>query len=394
MKTLHKTLGASLLSAGLLGLAGCGGGGGGSTDTMVSLDARSLIQSGTDDIITQTYQNLNAAAGSLLVAVQALDDGDATEADMDAAQAAWKAARVPWETSEGFLFGPVDALGVDPAIDSWPLNTADLQQFLQNNPDATQSDIENASDDVRGFHAIEYLLFGDGVNDNDKAATELTDAEINYLVALAQAFQAQTQKLEDAWVTDFNGKGPYGELLKTAGSNTIYASQGAVMEELLNGLITIADEVANAKIAEPFGPSLGSHDTSLVESQYSWNSLTDFHNNIQSILNVYTGQLGYDPQTDSVSDTGIYAFVMAHDAALADQVLTQIIDAQQKIALIKGDGNPDTTEITGSALPFREQISNEAGRALIQEAMDAVNTLKATLETNVLPLVPETDFTS
>jgi putative iron-regulated protein len=62
---------------------------------------------------------------------------------------------VPWESSEGFLFGPVDVLGVDPAIDSWPLNTPDLTTFLNSNPAATKADVAAAGDDLRGFHAIE-----------------------------------------------------------------------------------------------------------------------------------------------------------------------------------------------------------------------------------------------
>ena len=43
---------------------------------------------------------------------------------------AWVAARVPWEQSEGFLFGPVDTFGYDPAMDSWPVNRTDLDAVL------------------------------------------------------------------------------------------------------------------------------------------------------------------------------------------------------------------------------------------------------------------------
>ena len=404
MTNLQKTFSLTLLSAALLTLTACGGGGGGGEATLtptptptpgkVTFDATAVINNEADAVIAQTYKNLNSQAAVLLKAVEAFKDG-VTEAEMDTAQNSWKAARVPWETSEGFLFGPVDALGIDPAIDSWPLNTPDLQDFLAAKPNATQDDIENASDDLRGFHAMEYLLFGDGVNINDKAASKMTLAEVNYLVALAQAFKTKTQELENGWVVDFNGKGPYVTQVKTAGAGSaLYSSQAAVMEELVNGLAGIADEVANAKMTEPFGPSIDKADTSLVESQYSWNSLTDFHNNIQSVLNVYTGKIGYSPSKDSISANlnGVYAFVLKHDSALANRVLAEIIDAQQKIALIKGDGNPNTTAITGSAKPFRTQISDSNGRVLIQTAIDASNKLFATLEKEVMPLVAKTEF--
>ena len=327
MKKMQKPLSASLLSMAILGLAACGGGGGGSDSSAVTpppapgkvtFDATAVIDNETDAVITQTYKNLNSQASALLKSVEAFKDG-VTEAEMDTARTMWKATRVPWEASEGFLFGPVDALGIDPVIDSWPLNTPDLQAFLAAKPNATQADIDNASDDLRGFHAIEYLLFGDGVSINDKAASAVTAAEANYLVALAQSFKARTQELEDGWVKDFAGKGAYATLVKTAGAgNTVYSSQSSVMEELINGLSGIADEVANAKMTEPFGPSLEKADTSLVESQYSWNSLTDFHNNLQSVLNVYTGKIGYSPSGDSISANlnGVYAFVLKHDCLL------------------------------------------------------------------------------
>lgn len=388
-----------------VGLAACGGGGGDDTPSatpapapapaQVSFDAKPVIDNVADNIITATYVSLNNQAVVLLATVEALDDGDATEADMDAAQTAWRAARKPWEASEGFIFGPVDSLGIDPAIDSWPLNTADLSAFLTINPDPGQVDIENAADEQRGFHAIEFLLFGDGVADNQKTAAELMPAEINYLVALVQAFGSRTAQLANAWTTDFNGRGPYATLLKTAGpANASYSSQAAVIEELINGVTGIVDEVGAAKISEPNGNSIGTADTSKVESQYSWNSLSDFSDNIQSVLNVYTGKLGFQQGADSVSvsQNGLYALVVAHDGALATRVLNEILDAQHKIALIKGDGDRSTTTITGAAQPFRQQILTPTGRALIQAAIDALATLKMSLERDVLPLTRSTTF--
>lgn len=385
-------------------LAGCGGGNsGGDTaapatggGNQVTFAAKASVDNIADAIIVQTYTNLDNKAGELLAAVQALAADPTNDALLDAAQTAWRAARVPWESSEGFLFGPVDSLSIDPALDSWPLNTSDLQAFLGSNPNATQANIEAAGDDVRGFHAMEYLLFGDGVSDNDKQASELTTAEANYLIALAQAFKAKTDGLKTSWTGDFNSTGPYATTLKTPGAGKAYTGYAAVFEELIGGLAGIADEVGNAKMSEPLGAALADADTSKVESQYSWNSLTDFHNNLQSVLNVYTGKLGFSWITDtvSVSQNGLYAFVHAHGAELADRVLNEIVDAQKKIALIKGDGDNMTTIITGAAKPFRQQILADDGRALIATAIAACNTLQATLENDVQPIVEMTTFTA
>ncbi len=400
MITYKKTLLANsiLLSSALL-LTGCGGSGNTSTASAanIAFDAKASIDNLVDNVITADYTALNSRAEELLTAVKALQTGGATSGEMIAAQNAWKAARVPWESSEGFLFGPVDSLGIDPAIDSWPLNTGDLSAYLSSNSNATQSDVESLGDDLRGYHAIEFLLFGDGVNDNTKAATELTTAESNYLVALVEAFKAKTQILEDSWTTGFAGQGAYAETVKAQGVGKVFASQGAVLETIINAITGIVDEVGNAKMAEPFGTSAGAADTSKVESQYSWNSLTDFHENIQSVMNIYTGKLGFSHSTDTVSeaDNGLYTFVRVHDSALADRIQSEIVDAQKKIALIDGDGDDGTTEITSNAQsPFRTQIGDATGRTLIQTAIDALTLLQTSLEDDVSPLVGKTDFSN
>ncbi len=382
----------------IFALTGCGSGGDSANDsssTAVRFQAKTVIDNVTDNVITATYTDLNNQAQAMLTAIEAMADG-ATDTELNTAQTAWKAARVPWESSEGFLFGPVDSLGIDPAIDSWPLNTPDLQAFITSNPSATQADVENAGDDLRGFHAIEFLLFGNGVTDNQKTAAEMTAGELAYLEALARAFASRTNLLAASWVTDFNGSGPYADLVRNAGTpgNTTYASQAAVIEELANGLIAIVDEVANGKISEPYGSSPGTADTSLVESQYSWNSLTDFYNNIQSVLNVYSGQQGFSPDSATVSadSPGLYAFVAAHDQALADRVLQEISQSQRAIDLIKGDGVDSTTAISGNAQPFRSQIADAAGRTLIANALTSLATLLDTLQNDVLPLVRATEF--
>ena len=77
-------------------------------------------------------------------------------------------------------------------------------------------------------------------------------------------------------------------------------------------------------------------DTTKVESQYSWNSLADFTDNIQGVQNVYRGEfLG---QADK---TGIIDFVTAADAAIATRVDTEIVDAIAAIKAIAGDNEGD-----------------------------------------------------
>jgi len=379
-------------------LVGCGGSSSSDANN-VSFDAAPMIQHLGNDVILQTYKNLNTAAANLQTASAAMVDDTITEQELDDAQAAWKQVRVYWEASEGFLFGPVDAQGIDPAIDTWPLNTSDLQAFLSTGT-KTPADIRAAQDNVKGFHAIEFLLFGDGVSSNDQQAADIDASELAYLDSLIQVLHENTDALETAWTTQYDtgnpASGPYIDQFTQPGTTSLYASQSAAVEELVSGVIAIIDEVGNGKLAEPFGTSLANADTTKVESQYSWNSLTDFHNNVRSVLHIYTGELDFDLQNDTPNPikNGLMAFVFAHDSALAQQVFDEIKAAMDAIALIDGDDDVSTTDITNNSTqkPFHNAIKEPSLRDEIQTAIDALAELQVTLQSKVQPLISRTNF--
>lgn len=379
--TMRKTLvAASLVSV----LAACGGSGSDNSsttpptpDNSFSFDATPMINNLTDNVIVAGYADLAAKAETALQTTQTLV-ATPNQANLEAAQDAWKASRQPWEQGESHIFGPVDSMGIDPHLDTWPLNTTDLQTVLASNASFDADTIREWNDDVQGFHTMEFLLFGDGVNDNEKDIGEMTAAERDYLMAVAEVFRDYAKALDDAWQVshnpqDANAK-PYAELLKEPGTsdNTFYSSELAVVEELINGLIGIVDEVGNGKIADPLGDAVGSADTSKVESQYSWNSLADFADNIKGVRNVYQGE--FSGQADQ---PGLIDFVNAADSALATRIAAEIDDAIIKIQAIEGS----------TGMPFRQAILDDDGRQRVQVAVDALTKLQTSLESDVLPLL-------
>jgi putative iron-regulated protein len=366
---LKKTLIALTVST--LLLSGCGSSSSDDKTNKFTFDATEVITNLTNDVIVEGYDMLNDKADAFFLATQTLVNTP-TDENLLAAQNAWKAAREPWEQGESHIFGPVDSLSIDPHLDSWPLNTNDLQSLLNGTATFSADFISLLNDDVQGFHTMEFLLFGDGVADNEKLIADMTLREREYLSATAEVFQGYTQDLYDAWVS---GDDAYENKLLTA-NNDIYASKLAVVEELINGMIGIVDEVGNGKIADPFTASAATADTSLVESQYSWNSLTDFTDNIQGVQNVYRGEFegGADKQ-------GIIDFVKAADATISSRVDTEIADAITAIKAIAGEAN----------LPFRQAISDTDARVRIQVAIDALATLQTSLENDVLTLLDKWD---
>jgi predicted lipoprotein len=368
-------------STALLLLSACGGSGSSDTSPVIveptgfTFDATPMITNLTNDIIVQGYSDLNTKAELFHLAALSLLNSP-TDETLLATQQAWQTVREPWEQGEAHIFGPVDALSIDPHLDTWPLNTSDLESLLATQNGFNADVIKLFNDDVQGFHTMEFLLFGDGLTDNTKAIAEMTALEREYLAATAEVFREYTQSLFDAWTIRHDANdtdsSPYKDFLLTPG-NDFYASDLGVVEELINGMIGIVDEVGNGKIAEPFGSDISSTDTSLVESQYSWNSLADFSNNIQGVLNVYLGRTA----TQSSADIGLIDFVKAADAPLAERVNTEISTAIAAINAIPGENN----------LPFRQAINNAEARIRIQAAIDALSVLQTSLESDVLTLL-------
>lgn len=129
---------------------------------------QNIVNNYVDNVVVPTYRNLKEKNAELLAAVNAFVANPSNEG-FYACSLAWLAARQPWETSEAFLFGPVATFGLDPNMDSWPLDQDAIVSIMKSQK---WSDLEWAEGDddakvesaqnVRGFHTLEFLIFKDG----------------------------------------------------------------------------------------------------------------------------------------------------------------------------------------------------------------------------------------
>lgn len=129
-----------------------------------------VVTNYVDVVVLPTYQDLVTNNRALLTAVEAFQANPSNTTFSRCADA-WLAAREPWETSEAFLFGPVADKGLDPNMDSWPLDQDAIVQILKSgNYDYLEwsGDYDEDSDNiaskqaVRGYHTLEFLIFKDG----------------------------------------------------------------------------------------------------------------------------------------------------------------------------------------------------------------------------------------
>ncbi len=337
-----------------------------------------IINQYVNNVVMPTYRELKQKNSALYNAVVSFGDAP-TDAKFQAICDAWLAAREPWESSEAFLFGPVADFGLDPNMDSWPLdqeaivNTLKSQQWntMQWTGDYDEDDEAiAAAQNVRGFHTLEFLAFRDGkartlsdVATSDNAADYVYNADnatawAQYMRNTAQLLVDDVTLLVDAWE---NG---YADEFKNH-SGGDFTSGLSCIEQLIDGCIDIAGEVGDAKIGEPYTLYVSGRTQEAlyaVESWYSWHSRDDYTNNIYSIRNAY-----YGSRDGSINANSLSKLVAKYNPTLDTEVKAAITTAAAAIQAIPQ--------------PFRNNINSKEAMT----AMEACSELSDILEGQLKP---------
>ena len=278
---------------------------------------RKVLETLVGNVIVPTYTQLADDVEDLEKTLNGLTVNNITQAQIDKACQDFKQARQHWERSEAFLMGAASEFDIDPTIDSWPLNRSLLLNYFNNGMNDEM--LEDAT--ILGFHALEFILFRNGQNrkvaelqGNDTYTNfeHITGAqELAYAQTICTLLKQRCFQLQVAWEGETaananrvavvkaaeldyktsNGLS-YGENLSKAGISgskssfpTLKAAIAQVLSDDEGSCVAICNEVGTAKIANPFSAG----DIAYVESPYSYNSITDFRDNIRSIRNVWLG---------------------------------------------------------------------------------------------------------
>lgn len=345
-------LGIAVISM-AIGFISCDESGTVETEDGYGYEFENVITTYIDDVVLETYIDMKDKSTVLYDAVKTYEANPSI--GLTDVCAAWRAMRIPWEQSEGFLFGPAALLSLDPSLDSWPLDKTQLQSIIDSNIEISLDAI--ASSNVHGFHTIEYLIFKDG----EPRSTTLSARELQYLVIATEYLRNDTYTLYANWigvnniseevatVLEYNETDVmynFSDQFKTAGkAGSVFLSESDAIDQIIDGCIDIASEVGAQKIG---GPNATAKEGNLeqavldVESWYSWNSTDDYANNIISIRNSYFG--GRGKTAVNVSANSISAFVKSKDTTLDTEVTTAIEVAYEAI---KAMDYPFRNNLTG-----------------------------------------------
>ena len=275
---------------------------------------RQTLTNLVNNVIVPTYTELADDVEDLEKTLSGLTVNTITQSQINEACEDFKDARENWERSEAFLGGAASDFDIDPTIDSWPLNRTLLLSYFRGGMNDEM--LDDAT--ILGFHALEFILFRNGQprkvaelqsNDTYKNFESISGAqELRYAQTICTLLKQRCFQLQVAWEGEKNASRvavvkaagldytteaglSYGDNLTQAGQNsrstfpTLKDAIAQVLSDDEGSAAAIATEVGTAKIANPFSAG----DISYVESPYSYNSITDFQDNIRSIRNVWFG---------------------------------------------------------------------------------------------------------
>lgn len=316
-----------------------------------------ILVDASNTVIVPSYTDLATKSDQLLVAVQTLNT-TTNDANLKACQDLWKSIRQTWEQSEAWLIGPVESDDIDPRIDTWPVDFNELNTILSSSDVLDETYVDNLEESLKGFHPIEYLLWG---QNGTKAAADFTAREKEFLLSLTQNLNALCGEVKASWTSGYANK------FATAGAtgNADYPTTKSAYEALVDGMAGICDEVANGKMKEPFDAPSG-EGVKFEESPFAKNSIVDFTNNIQGILAMYQGRFTSDGK-------GIEDLVRNYNLSLDNEIKTKHAAALTAMGAI-------TVSFGEATVSQRTQIS---------AAMTAINDLATTLGTKLKPFVQQ-----
>ena len=372
----------------------------GKTDAF-AVASQAITENYLSNVVYPIYTNLANTTSELYDALNSnlskMRAGTLTQSDINNACDKFLEARSWWECSEAFLYGPATTFGIDPHIDTWPLDLDGLAVALSNSAMIENLEGEDGiayagaklGQELLGFHGIEFILFRDGdnrtlaavvANETDEAFAGYTvtgEMEMMYAVAVAGDLRDRCYQLEVAWEGDDASKAHrdrveeceyeveiadgmcYGEnMLAATKSGSTFSTWNKVLTTIFSGgCSNICNEVANSKM----GNAYTGEDVSYIESPYSKRSFVDFYDNILSIryslYGTYTSQ--------KAAEASLITLLKEDDPELCSRLEDALEDALKSLETCMASGTAFVDNYTAS---------------WVGNAIDEINELDAVLQ--------------
>ncbi|MBO9702772.1 MAG: imelysin family protein [Sporocytophaga sp.] len=255
------------------------------SDAFNSFDRKGMLENIGRNIIIPSYKELNNSSHNMTTACEGFVSNP-TEENLIALQNAWKQTAGAWKRCELYKIGPGDDLSVAlySSIDFSPVNTSLIEDAVNTTSVIDTNYVKNKGASVKGFPAIEYLLFnyanGNAYILNKFAGTEISiQNRKNYLLALCRTLESKSIEILGLWESG------YINIFIASDGKDINSSIGM----LVNQLIYLTEVVKNKKLGKPLN-NMGVPQINQLEARESGMSLSHIKENVISLENAFLGK--------------------------------------------------------------------------------------------------------
>ncbi|MGA0562409.1 imelysin family protein [Ancylobacter sp. VNQ12] len=359
--------------------------------------------------VVVTYANIaEAIYGDSLATAKELQKAvdtfiaEPTEANLDKAKAAWKAARVPYQQSEGYRFGNAIVDDWEGRVNAWPLDeglidyvdksygatsdenplytanviantkirvgkkTIDASKITPKLLDSLQEAGGVESNVAIGYHAIEFLLWGQDLNGTGPGAGKrpATDYDLkNCTNGNCDRRAAYLKAATDLLVTDLEDMTKAWGAKGKARAAVLKQKDKAALGTILTGLGSLSyGELAGERMK--LGLIL--HDPEEEHDCFSDNTHNSHYYDELGIASIYRGK--YTRVDGSVVEgPSVAAYAAAKAPKAAEEASAKVDAALAALKAIK-----DEADSGKEAYDQMIGEGNAAGNALVQKGVDSL----------------------
>ncbi|HRJ52521.1 MAG TPA: imelysin family protein [Candidatus Thiothrix moscowensis] len=368
-----------------------------------------LVQADTisTKAVMETYVNIaHASFDDALATAKILQDkinafiANPSAETHQAAKDAWLAARIPYGQTEAFRFSNKNVDEWEGQVNAWPLDEGlidyvkqDSYDHEEGNPFASANIIagkdpinvellkslnEKGGSEANvgtGYHAIEFLLWGQDFNENPQDAgkrphTDYAKADActngncerraEYLKAATDLLVADLQTMADDWAS---GKENYRKAF-------LAIDEQEAVRRMLFGMGSLSlGELAG----ERMNVALLARSQEDEHSCFSDNTHHDIAENARSIQNIFNGTYTRTNGT-TVTGTSLAQLLAAKDAKVSETLVGKLADTQQKVEAIV------TAAKNGEHFDQQITADNKDGNKRIKTAIAALRSQTGDIE--------------
>lgn len=276
-------------------------------------DTNALLGNYSENIILPRYQELSSKMEVLHSATSAFQS-DVNATNLGNLRTALLDAELAFQPCTSFEFGPATTYTLRSILNTYPTNENIIDQNISS---GTYNLYAAGNIAAIGFPAIEYLVFGNQLSDQQVMDLFTTDAEaterLTYLLDVVEQSKIVADQVNTQWAS-----GGYNEVFVNANGTAVGSSISLMMNSFV---LDFERFIRDGKVGIPLGVrSLGSANPEKVEAYYSEKSLELLAESMEAYKKCFNGT-----SSTEVNGVGFDDYLIHEDAeAIANKINAQL----------------------------------------------------------------------